>query len=158
MEFSQISELSMIPSAMLSAVYEGDLRLPSEYTKPLRNLYQRTTYRDLRNQGLSPTQARRFQWYGAQSVVEVETQATSMVQALANRRIDNYIESLKRKGKYTNALDAMSTLREGIRSAIERSKLPTERLNELIETGQTGVYETKNTNRRKGTPAIDDET
>jgi len=158
MEFSQISAQTMIPTATLSAVYKGEYRLPSMYTKPLRNLYQRSTYHDLRSQGLSPTQARRFQWYGAKTVVQVETQAVSTVQTLVDRRIDNYIASLKRKGMYTTASDAQRTLFSAIQNAISRSKLPTERLNELVETGETGVPASKNKTRRKGVEPEDDET
>lgn len=157
-EFSQISAFSGIPSATLSAVYEGEYRLPMEYNKPLRNLYQRTTYANLRKSGYSPTQARRYQWYGVSGVETAVESAGDIISKYTNAVIDKRIEGMKRNGSYTTYQEAYQRVYEGIRDKISRSTLPPERLNELIESGSTNIPNSKSRTRRKGTKPHDNET
>jgi len=155
MDIAQISAITEIPSATVSYVLSQGGRIDQQYERPLRNLYQRTVYADLRKQGLSPTQARRFSWYSPNTVRSVESQTNTMVDTLVNKRLDPYIESLKNRGIYTTRESALDDLRKGIQDAIARSTLPTERLNELIETGESGVPTSDSRKRRHGTPVVE---
>jgi len=134
--FAQMSEQSGIPSSTLSAVARGERKLPEMYRSDLRNMYQRTAYHDMREQGLSPDQARRFSWYSSTRVKEVVQEIGSVVSRIADSRIESFIESQKRRGTYSGDNEARAELEDAIQDAISRSDLPEERL-QAIEYSNT---------------------
>lgn len=133
---SQISAQTGIPRSTIGFYARGERRAPLDRQRTIRNLYQRTAFAALREQGLSSTQARRFSWYRPERVREILTQTGSIVETLARSRFADYRESLQRRGLYTNDDDVMQSLRDSIEDAIRRSELPTERL-VVIQYGNT---------------------
>ncbi len=158
LELSQISALTEIPSATLSMVLDMGDRLPSQYAKPLRNLYQRTAYRNLREAGLSPTQARRFSWYGAPAVKKQIGFADDIIARYTNARMPSWTKSLKDRGMFIDEATTYQELYASIKDAVEHSTLPPERHSELADAyaeSKTGRF---NTQRRKGDTSVDTET
>lgn len=133
MDIPQISALTNIPTAALESAYAGETRLTGEYARGLRNLYQRTTYADLRAAGYSATQARRYQWYGAPAVVSEIEHARDIVTRYADARLANYIDYQRRNGTYVSDQQAYQQLVDSIRASIQKSTLPPERLDEMID-------------------------
>jgi len=69
-----IAQASGIPISTIGYVRRGERELPSQHYSTMRNLYQRETYRQLREEGFSYHQARRFSSYAPATVTKnVET-------------------------------------------------------------------------------------
>jgi hypothetical protein len=136
---ADIARNASIPSSTMSYVMRGERELPSTYNPNLRNLYQRTAYKALREKGMSTTQARRFSWYAPSKIVEVLQQAIDIVQKISSARFAKYKEYLQSIGQYTTDEAVLESLTKAIRDAISKSDLPEERL-AGIEYGTTEDY------------------
>jgi hypothetical protein len=102
--------------------------LPYEYSSALRNLYQRTTYADMREMGASATTARRFSWYTPEKVGEV-------MSTYREKTVDYSIGALATKEKQigrsltARERDAfLADVQNKIRLSLQESKVPYEDL------------------------------
>lgn len=134
---AEISRQTGIPQSTLSYVLSGERELPDKYKKATRNIYQRTTYRQLRDTGLSATQARRWSWYSPPTVTKVWSEVGDVVDKLVNYRFEAYNDYLKRTGKWISDANTRERLRGAMEEALRKSDLPEERL---------AVMEYRNTN------------
>lgn len=69
---ADISRMTGIPRSTVGFVHRGERTLPTEYLKSMRNLYQRTAYRAMREGGASTEIAHKFSWYSAGRVNQVD--------------------------------------------------------------------------------------
>lgn len=95
-----ISQASGIPVSTIGYVRRGERELPSQYYSVMRNLYQRESYANLREQGFSYHQARRYSSYAPAAVTENVTKMDSVIRTLAEGRAGGIIAKLEKAGEY----------------------------------------------------------
>lgn len=125
---ADIARETLIPQSTLSYAMRGERDLPVKYNQPLRNLYQRTAYAELRSAGLSTTQAKRFSWYSPDKIFDVLNNTKNLVSRIVDMRLEQYMNYLERIGQPITEDAARQILEEAVEESISKSDLPEERL------------------------------
>ena len=125
---AEISRQTGIPTSTVSYVLREERNLPAQYNPGLRNAFQREAYHNLREAGLSSTQADRFKWYVPGTVTIVTEQTTGIVGSIVDKRMEAYSQYLKSQGTYISEEDTRARLMEAIAESIQKSELPYERI------------------------------
>lgn len=126
MSQAQISRLTGIPASTISFAIREQRMLPPRHVRQLRNLYSRTVFRDLRDAGISYDIARAARQWSPLRVTNLLEQATSLVEKLAQYRLESYIEFLQAQNRYISDEHTLNILRESIRASLERSPVTDE--------------------------------
>lgn len=116
-----ISRASGIPIETIGYVRTGERNLPGEYAAPLRNLYQREAYQNMRDIGFSFHQARRFSSYAPQGVTERSTTIKNIITELATGHAANAIDKLEKLGKPYSAEAVYNDSYRKMQEAMRRS-------------------------------------
>ena len=118
-----ISRLTQIPQSTISRAIREQQILPARYVQTLRNAYARTVYSELRAQGLSTSIARAYRWRSPSILNQFMQESTTMVEQLAQYRLQTYNQYLQREGRYISDEDTLNTLRRSIRESIAKSPI-----------------------------------
>lgn len=127
-----ISQASGIPVKMISYVRTGEGKLPSTFDKPLRNLYQREAYQNLRDIGVSYHQARRFSSYAPEKVTEVSGTMTNVITELATGHAANAIDKLEKLGKPYSAEAVYNESYKKMQEAMRKSHKSVEDIRDYL--------------------------
>ncbi|MBA7715714.1 hypothetical protein ES703_124768 [subsurface metagenome] len=132
--FAYISRTTGIPYRTVLAMRSGKIKLTSEFTRSMRNMYQRESYGRLRETGFSTYEARRWSWYTPEKVVIKTFSLKARIAELATGAVAAKLESLgipTSKGAIDDLFDDMY---ERVRVGISKSLHTTEELMEDFES------------------------
>lgn len=96
----QISAITGIPRITLQRAAWGERSLPQMYRSELRNMFQRSSYQELRNFGMNTDQARRFQWRSPETVMTYEGRMIQLTDQLAAGAMRSRLTGVLRKLGY----------------------------------------------------------
>lgn len=119
-----ISEVTGIALTSISPSIGEIEPLEMNIRRNVYNYYNRTVYADLRAEGATATEARR---YRNKAVSKVEARLgyrTELINDLAMSRLEAYSKHLQSVGRYVSEEDTLATLKESIARNMGRSKLP----------------------------------
>lgn len=115
-----------IPRSTLGYVRRGERRLPVQYERVLRNLYQREGYRRMVEVGMSTRQATRFSWYTPAKIREVTDTVKKLVADLTSKRVINMIGNPELDYTPDDYEDLFGEQYDYVRDAIGQSDKPYE--------------------------------
>lgn len=124
--YAAIARGTGIPYRTVLAMRTGKLAVSSEFKKSIRNMYQRESYKNLRETGFSTSQARRWSWYKPEKVV---VQTHSLRFKIGELATGALAAKLKKEGIPTSqrAVDDMfDDMYERVKIGIQRSIEPSE--------------------------------
>lgn len=119
---STIFETTGLTHSTIDAYKEGKINLSKEGERLLRNLYQRTVYKEARDKGMSSEVAKRVSWQTPETVERRVDRFDTIVEHLTDAGI------LKKIARKPDRVDEYSTdeykesLRESIRKGLRKSK------------------------------------
>ena len=132
-----ISRASGIPASTIGYVRRGERELPREYYTTMRNLYQRESYRELREQGFSSHQARRFSSYAPEAVTTNIGKMKEVIEELATGRAGSMADKYEKEGIWYDPISLYDESVVKIREGIQRSHEPMEEIERYTE--ETGA-------------------
>jgi len=122
-----ISTQTGIPYRRLLRLKDIGTGFKADETKQIRNLYQRTTYKDLRNIGFSPKESARWSWQTPVTVTKQITLLQDKISQLAyGKTYDEFTEFEQEIGskafeqRYKEIYDA---IQEGIKKSPESAEV-----------------------------------
>jgi hypothetical protein len=121
--YREIRELTGVPESTISYVIRGERKLGAQYILNVRSAYSRTVYRELRDAGASVYVARKYTWRSTASVAEFLGESDTMVRNLADYRLEQYADYLRRQGRYVSEEDTRSVLIAAIKKSMARSPI-----------------------------------
>jgi len=125
--YAYISRATGIPYRTVLAMRAGTMKLTSEFTRSMRNIYQRESYGRLRETGFSPHEARRWSWYRPEEVVIKEMSLKYKIGELATGAVAAKLRSLglpTTKKAVDDLFDEMyQAVKEGIQTSIEPTEV-----------------------------------
>jgi len=131
---SEVSREIGIPRSTLQYDIARGIPIASEYEGSLRNLYQRTVYSNLREEGFSSAQARRFSWYSPETVT---INTGLMREKVLEFSVGQLAQAELKSGRIwtdRERADYLATIAERVRSGLRKSKAP---LEDIVEAGIT---------------------
>lgn len=124
--YAAIARSTGIPYRTVLAMRDGKIKIDSEFKKSMRNMYQRESYRRLKDTGFSSSQAKRWSWYKPERVV---VQTHSLRYKIGELATGALAAKLKKKGldvTKVNVDDLFDDMYERVKQGIQRSIEPTE--------------------------------
>ena len=131
---AEVSREIGIPRSTLQYDVAHNIPIATEYQVQLRNLYQRTAYANMREEGFSSYQARRFSWYSPERVLintglmREKVLEFSIGQLSQAELKSGEVWSDKKRAEY------LTSIEERVREGLRKSKAP---LEDILEQGIT---------------------
>ncbi len=119
--YRDIAEITGIPVSTISYVIRGERILQGRYHLPLRSMYERQVYGDLRALGMSAQMARRFRSFSTERIVQYQSKANEVVNMLVDYRFEAYKASLIKQNKFVSDDETRRVLVEAISKSIVSS-------------------------------------
>lgn len=93
-----IANLTGIPRSTIGFVRRGERNLPSEYVRPLYDMYRKVNYHILRDEAFSYSQARKYSSSSVKTSTEVAVEMRMMVTQSTRGAITGKVTALEKKG------------------------------------------------------------
>jgi len=121
---TEIAEITGLSLSMINPTIDVIEPIDPNVRRNIYNFFNRTVYRDLREEGASAAEARRYRNKSVESILARESQRTELLNDLAGLRFDQYKSYLISQGRYISDDDTLATLRQSIAKSMGKSKLP----------------------------------
>lgn len=118
----EISVQTGISPSVLNAFARQDYALSSEESRSLRSMYGRTVYKELRDIGMSRTQAIRFEFQKVETIMNVEASMKTLVRDLSVGIYDTRESIAKKRGQEWNEAEQQVSAKETVLKGLRKSK------------------------------------
>ena len=124
--YAYVARATGIPYRTVLAMRAGTMKISSEFTRSMRNMFQREAYRRLKEVGFSVSESRRWSWYNPEQVVIKSMSLIAKIGELATGAVAAKLHSLGLPTTPGTIDDLFDDMYRAVKEGIQRSVEPTE--------------------------------